>query len=79
MTILFYSTWSSSEGMVIKIHDMGTLHYTGPFFFSSTSYFSLLIGLLMLCTKHILQLILRALTWEGARAVTHLQSLQIIV
>jgi len=42
---------------------MDTLHCTGPFFISDPSYFSLLIGLLMLCTKPILQLILRALTW----------------
>ena len=32
MAILFYPTWSSSKRVVIKIHDMGTLHYTGPFF-----------------------------------------------
>jgi len=65
--------------MVIKINDMGTLHYTGPFFFSNPSYFSLLIWLLVLRTKPILQLILTVLAWEAARAVTHLQSLQITV
>jgi len=44
MTISFYSTWSSSKRTVIKLHDMDTLHYTGPFFLATPLIFHFCLG-----------------------------------
>ena len=60
--------------MAIEIHDMSTLHIQGHYFFSGPCYLSLPIGLLMLCTKPILQLILTLLMGEVARSLVIIYS-----